>query len=155
MLRENILGIHKTSNSYRLVHGEGDGLSGLIIDKFADVFVVEPYSAGYIGIIAWIASSLKSLYHGCSVIVRPDERTATKEGVDFSKTAKDYSGSDFVEIKENQLCISKSKNRTQDRILSRPTRESPYTFAILSRQGSTRLFLLYRRVCHFCYACRR
>ena len=104
-LREDILGIHKTSNSYRLVHGEGDGLSGLIIDKFADVFVVEPYSAGYIGIIAWIASSLKSLYHGCSVIVRPDERTATKEGVDFSKTAKDYSGSDFVEIKENQLCM--------------------------------------------------
>ena len=104
-LREDILGIHKTSNSYRLVHGEGDGLSGLIIDKFADVFVVEPYSAGYIGIIEWIASSLKSLYHGCGVIVRPDERTATKEGVNFSKTAKDYSESDFVEIKENRLCM--------------------------------------------------
>ncbi|MEK7290533.1 MAG: RlmI/RlmK family 23S rRNA methyltransferase, partial [Planctomycetota bacterium] len=40
-LREDILGIHKASNSYRLVHGEGDGLSGLIIDKFADVFVIE------------------------------------------------------------------------------------------------------------------
>ena len=42
-LREEILQIHKTSDCYRLVHGEADGLSGLIIDKFADVFVVEPY----------------------------------------------------------------------------------------------------------------
>ena len=102
-LRENILKIHTASNSYRLVHGEGDGLSGLIIDKYADVFVIEPYSAGYIGIIEWVVASLKSLYPGSRIIVRPDERTATKEGVDFSKMAKDYSLSDCIEIKENQL----------------------------------------------------
>jgi 23S rRNA (cytosine1962-C5)-methyltransferase len=105
MLREEILQIHKTSDCYRLVHGEADGLSGLIIDKFADVFVVEPYSAGYIDIetMGWIASSLQSLYPGSRIVVRPDERTAAKEGVDFSKVAKDYPGPDFIEIKENNL----------------------------------------------------
>ncbi len=102
-LREEILGIQKTSNSYRLVHGEADGLSGLIIDKFANVFVVEPYSAGYIGIMEWIVLSLQSLYPCARVVVRPDERTATKEGIDFSKIAKTYPGPDSVEIKENQL----------------------------------------------------
>src|SRR3989304_6460143 len=102
-LREEILQIHKTSNCYRLVHGEADGLSGLIIDKFADVFVVEPYSAGYVETMGWIASSLQSMYPGSRIVVRPDERTAAKEGVDFSKIAKNYPGPDSLEIKENFL----------------------------------------------------
>ena len=69
--------------------GKQMDLSGLIIDKFADVFVViEPYSAGYIETVDWLASSLQSLYPGSRIAVRPDERTALKEGVDFSKIAK-------------------------------------------------------------------
>lgn len=103
MLREEVLGIQKISNSYRLMHGESDGLSGLIIDKFADVFVIEPYSAGYVGTIEWIVSSLQSLYPGARIAVRPDERTAAKEGIDFLPVAKDYPCPDFVEIKENLL----------------------------------------------------
>jgi 23S rRNA (cytosine1962-C5)-methyltransferase len=103
VLREEILGIHKTSNCYRLIHGESDGLSGLIIDKFADVFVIEPYSAGYIEIMDWIVSSLRSLYPDTKIMVRPDERNAAKEGVDFSKIAHDYPGPDIVEIEEHQL----------------------------------------------------
>lgn len=102
-LREEILQIHTTSDSYRLVHGEADGLSGLIIDKFADTFVIEPYSAGYIETVGWLASSLQSLYPGCRIAVRPDERTAAKEGIDFSKAAKQYPGPDSLEIKENLL----------------------------------------------------
>ncbi len=103
ILREDILGIHRTSNCYRLVHGEADGLSGLIIDKFADVFVVEPYSAGYIGIMEWIVSALQSLYPGSRIAVRPDERIAVKEGTDFSRVAKAYPSPDFLEIRENLL----------------------------------------------------
>jgi 23S rRNA (cytosine1962-C5)-methyltransferase len=105
ILREEILGIQKTSNSYRLVHGEADGLSGLIIDKFADVFVVEPYSAGYLGTMEWIVSSLQSLYPGSRIVVRTDERIAAKEGADFSRVARVYSGTDYVEIKENFLAM--------------------------------------------------
>lgn len=103
ILREEILGIHKTSNCYRLVHGEADGLSGLIIDKFAGVFVVEPYSAGYIGIMEWIVSSLQTLYPDSRIVVRPDERTAVKEGADFSKVARAYPSPDVIEIRENFL----------------------------------------------------
>ena len=90
-LREEILGIGKTSNCYRLIHGEADGLSGLIIDKFADVFVVEPYSAGYIEIMGWISSSLKTLYPGCRIVVRPDERTAAKRECRLFKGGKGIS----------------------------------------------------------------
>ena len=48
---------------------------------------------------------MKSLYPNCRVVVRPDERIAVKEGVDFSKIATAYPGPDSVEIKENQLRI--------------------------------------------------
>ncbi|MCF6149957.1 MAG: class I SAM-dependent rRNA methyltransferase [Candidatus Kuenenia sp.] len=102
-LREEILGIHKTSDCYRLVHGEADGLSGLIIDKFADVIVIEPYSAGYIGIMNWIVSSLQTLYPDSTVAVRPDARNAEKEGVDFTKAARDYPCPDSVTVCENNL----------------------------------------------------
>lgn len=102
-LREDVLGIHKTSDCYRLVHGEADGLSGLIIDKFARVIVVEPYSAGYIGIMDWIVSSLKTLYPDCNVAVRPDARNAEKEGVDFSKLSRNYPCPDSVIICENNM----------------------------------------------------
>lgn len=110
VLREDILEIHKTSDCYRLIHGESDGLSGLIIDKFAGVFVVEPYSAGYAGIMEWIASSLQSLYPGSQVVVRPDERNAAKEGVDFSKLTKVYPGPNSILIKENKLRMKVNLN---------------------------------------------
>lgn len=103
IFREDILQIQRTANCYRLFHGEADGLSGLIIDKFAEVFVVEPYSAGYIGIMEWIVASLQALYPGSRIVVRPDERIAAKEGVGFSKIARDYSCPDFVEINEYNL----------------------------------------------------
>jgi 23S rRNA G2069 N7-methylase RlmK/C1962 C5-methylase RlmI len=34
------------SDAYRLVHAEGDGLSGLIVERYADVLVFEFFSLG-------------------------------------------------------------------------------------------------------------
>ena len=45
-LREEVLKLHQKTNAYRLVHGEGDGLSGLIIDKLGNTIVMEFFSAG-------------------------------------------------------------------------------------------------------------
>src|ERR1700758_3425570 len=33
-LRRDVLGLDVVSNAYRLVHSEGDGLSGLVVDRF-------------------------------------------------------------------------------------------------------------------------
>jgi 23S rRNA (cytosine1962-C5)-methyltransferase len=40
------LGIPNQSNAYRLVHAEGDRMSGVIVDRFADVIVTQFFSAG-------------------------------------------------------------------------------------------------------------
>lgn len=34
------------TNAFRLVHGEGDGLPGLVIDRYADTAVIQTFSAG-------------------------------------------------------------------------------------------------------------
>lgn len=45
-LRRDVLALDKVTDAYRLVHSEGDGLSGLVVDRFADTLVIEFFSAG-------------------------------------------------------------------------------------------------------------
>jgi 23S rRNA (cytosine1962-C5)-methyltransferase len=45
-LRRDLLGLDRVSDAYRLVHDEGDGLSGLVVDRFAESIVLEFFSAG-------------------------------------------------------------------------------------------------------------
>ncbi len=45
-LRRGWLGLDGVSDAYRLVHSEGDGLSGLVVDRFGPVLVLEFFSAG-------------------------------------------------------------------------------------------------------------
>jgi 23S rRNA (cytosine1962-C5)-methyltransferase len=102
-LREEILRIPEKSDAYRLVHSEGDGFSGLIIDKYADLLVIEPYSAGYLVLGSLIADALKQLYPGCRVAFRPDARTEASEGVSFAALASQYPPPKSVDIVENGM----------------------------------------------------
>src|SRR5262249_43924808 len=45
-LRRGWLGLDAAGDAYRLVHSEGDGLSGLVVDRFGSVLVLEFFSAG-------------------------------------------------------------------------------------------------------------
>ncbi|HVJ62149.1 MAG TPA: class I SAM-dependent rRNA methyltransferase [Tahibacter sp.] len=45
-LRRDVLKLDAVTDAYRLIHSEGDGLSGLVVDRFADTLVVEYFSAG-------------------------------------------------------------------------------------------------------------
>src|SRR5436305_7568364 len=38
-LRRDVLGLDAVSDAYRLVHSEGDGLSGLVVDRFGSTIV--------------------------------------------------------------------------------------------------------------------
>ena len=50
------------TNCYRLVHGEGDGLPGLIIDYYDGVCVFQAHSVGMFRAKSAIADALRSLY---------------------------------------------------------------------------------------------
>ena len=102
-LRKNLLKLDKTTDSYRIINSEGDYLSGIIIDKYNSVIVIEPLSAGYYHIIDWIINSLKKLYPECQVAVRSDPKTSEREGIMFEKLDKRYPGPKNVTIRENNL----------------------------------------------------
>ena len=45
-LRQKWLNLDSVTNAYRVVHSEGDGLSGLVVDRFGSTIVLEFFSAG-------------------------------------------------------------------------------------------------------------
>jgi 23S rRNA (cytosine1962-C5)-methyltransferase len=45
-LRRTLLGLDAVTDAYRLVHSEGDGLSGLVVDRFGEILVLEFFAAG-------------------------------------------------------------------------------------------------------------
>ena len=61
------------TTAYRLVHGEGDGLPSLVVDRYADVLVVQLLSAGLETQRTHIVAALQALCHqpGCSHAMIP------------------------------------------------------------------------------------
>jgi 23S rRNA (cytosine1962-C5)-methyltransferase len=60
--RANINIQSSTTNAYRLIHGEGDGLPGLIIDLYNGVAVVQAHSHGMHADRAHIANAVKEVF---------------------------------------------------------------------------------------------
>jgi 23S rRNA (cytosine1962-C5)-methyltransferase len=78
-LRRGMLGLDEVTNAYRVVHAEGDGLSGLIVDRYDDVLSAEVFSLGMyqrIGsILPLVAERLGTSHSRVTV----DERIALAE----------------------------------------------------------------------------
>ncbi len=45
-LRRDVLALDAITDAYRVVHSEGDGLGGLVVDRFGDRLVIEWFAAG-------------------------------------------------------------------------------------------------------------
>ena len=58
------LAAHPATNCYRLVHGEGDNLPGLVIDWYDGVCVLQAHSAGMFHARKDIAAALQAVYGG-------------------------------------------------------------------------------------------
>lgn len=71
----------KSSNAVRLVHGESDGLPGLVVDRYGDVLILQALSAGA---EAWKLAITRSLAEitGCrSIYERSDADVRQLEGL--------------------------------------------------------------------------
>ena len=75
-------GLDRETNAYRVVHAEGDGLSGLIVDRFDDVLSVQVFSLGMYQRIGPILSLFADRLGTTHFRVGVDERVAQQE--DFS-----------------------------------------------------------------------
>jgi len=66
---------------YRLVHAEADGLPGLVIDRFGDVFVIQPNTAGMDALVALLVDALVRLAQPRAVMMRGDTPARGLEGL--------------------------------------------------------------------------
>jgi len=82
-LRREVLGLDATSNAWRVVHSEGDGLSGLVVDRYDDLLVVEFFSAGMFRHREWIYDALRGQFPGCRFHSFADEHVQKQESFDF------------------------------------------------------------------------
>ena len=80
-LRRDVLRLEKTTDSYRLIHSEGDGISGLIADKYGSVIVLQLFSAGIHHHLNWIIDGFLAQYPNHEIVIKSDFRTEKLEGV--------------------------------------------------------------------------
>ena len=80
-LRHDVLHLNKTCDAYRLIHSEGDGLSGLVADRYANTIVVQLFSAGMHRHLDWIRQGFAEHFPECELVVRSDFRTEKLEGL--------------------------------------------------------------------------
>jgi len=82
-LRKNVLKLDKVSNVYRIVNSDGDGLSGLIVDKFSDVLSISVHCRGvWQRLSSWIGYLTDKLGTK-SVVVQVDPEIAEMEGMNM------------------------------------------------------------------------
>jgi 23S rRNA (cytosine1962-C5)-methyltransferase len=76
-MRRKGLRLEQVTDTYRIVHAEGDSLPGLIVDRLGDVLVCEYHSLGFWLLRDEIEYALDQLYHG-KLILHKIARTARK-----------------------------------------------------------------------------
>ena len=82
-LRRDLLKLDDSTDAWRVVHSEGDGLSGLVVDRYADLLVVEFFSAGMFRHREWIYEALRAQFPGCRFHAFADEHVQKQESFDF------------------------------------------------------------------------
>ncbi len=81
-LREDILKIPSQGTAYRLCHSEADGMSGLVIDRFDQMIVVEYFSAGWWRLRDTLLEVLAELFPGCQFYWFAEEHVQKQESID-------------------------------------------------------------------------
>lgn len=81
-LRRDWLGLDAAGDAYRLVHSEGDGLSGLVADRFGPVLVLEFFAAGMFRWRQAIMDALAAHYPDSSFYWFAEEHVQKQESFD-------------------------------------------------------------------------
>ena len=80
-LRTETLGLPVVTDAYRVVHAEGDGLPGLVVDSFAGHLVVQFSTAGMSRRREQILDILEEVLEPSSIHEVVDKRALTEEGL--------------------------------------------------------------------------
>jgi 23S rRNA (cytosine1962-C5)-methyltransferase len=82
-LRRDVLKLDAVTNAYRLVNAEGDGMSGLVIDRYDDLFVMEFFSAGWMRQREVLKQLLTERFPGSTFYWFAERRVQKQESFDL------------------------------------------------------------------------
>jgi 23S rRNA (cytosine1962-C5)-methyltransferase len=86
-LRVGLLRLNESTDAYRVVHAEGDGLSGLVIDRLGDVLSVECFSMGMYERSEALVGLLAPLVGTRHFLIRGGPATLAQEGFEAAEIA--------------------------------------------------------------------
>ncbi|SFI34514.1 class I SAM-dependent rRNA methyltransferase [Planctomicrobium piriforme] len=75
-----LMHLEDTTTAYRVLHAEGDGLPGLVVDRYENVLSLEAFTLGMYQRSEAIAKALAASLHLRDWIVRPGPGTLDQEG---------------------------------------------------------------------------
>ncbi|AAM72445.1 MAG TPA: class I SAM-dependent rRNA methyltransferase [Chlorobaculum sp.] len=102
-LREKIYPESET-NAWRLVHGESDGLPGLVIDRFDRAFVLQSFSAGIDQHLPLFCELLRELFDPKAIVVRNESPLRELEGLPlYRETVLGESSDMHQEIRDSGI----------------------------------------------------
>ncbi|MBI3821168.1 MAG: class I SAM-dependent rRNA methyltransferase [Planctomycetes bacterium] len=81
-LRRKWLKLDDVTNAYRLVHSEGDGLSGLVVDRFGALIVLEFFSAGMFRVRQILQDALTGHFPDSAFYWFAEEHVQKQESID-------------------------------------------------------------------------
>ena len=74
--------VRDDTDSYRLVNGDGDGLSGVVVDRYAEVLVVQLLTAGAELMRAELADALAARFSPRAILERSQGAVRKQEGLE-------------------------------------------------------------------------
>ena len=93
-------GLEAEANAYRLIHGEGDGLPSLVVDRYDRWLVVQLMSAGLEQFRTEIVDALRELTEPAGILARNDVPLRAKEGLPVEVELLCGTVPDEIEVQE-------------------------------------------------------
>ncbi len=98
---------------YRLLFGEGDGLPGLVVDRFEDLLVVQITTVGMERMREEIIAALDKTLHPSAILLRNDTPARAMEGLERSVEVALGTVPDQVTVQEHGLYFQLSPHSGQ------------------------------------------
>jgi len=91
------------ADAYRVVHGEGDLLPSLVVDRYGDYLVVQALSQGIDRLLPDITRLLADLASPAGILARNDPRVRQLEGLDLRVEVLHGTVPAMVEVREGRV----------------------------------------------------
>ncbi|HLU38056.1 MAG TPA: class I SAM-dependent rRNA methyltransferase [Planctomycetota bacterium] len=79
-LRRDVLRLDRVTDAYRVVHSEGDGFPGFVVDRIGDAIVAQMFSLAVRNHIEALGERLRVHFPGARLLLGADREAAAREG---------------------------------------------------------------------------